>query len=79
MPVAYVLAKIEAGQDKQTLEAISKLAGVTSITLTYGIYDLHVEVKFDTIEELDEFIFDKVRKVSGIKETVTLVASSRGV
>jgi len=75
--VAYVLAKIDAGQDKQALEAIKKIAGVTSITLTYGFYDLHVEVKFNTMEELDEFIFDKIRKVSGIKETVTLVVPSK--
>ncbi len=77
MPVAYVLAKIEAGQDKQALETIRKMVGVTSITLTYGIYDLHVEIKFDAMEELDEFIFDKIRKVSGIKETVTLVVPSK--
>ena len=55
------------------------MVGVTSITLTYGIYDLHVEIKFDTMEELDEFIFEKIRKVSGIKETVTLVVPSKGV
>jgi DNA-binding Lrp family transcriptional regulator len=79
MPVAYVLAKIEAGQDKQALETIKKMVGVRAITLTYGIYDLHVEVKFDTMEELDEFIFEEIRKVSGIKETVTLVVPSRGV
>jgi len=79
MPMAYVLAKIEAGQDKQALETIRKMVGVTSITLTYGLYDLHVEVKFDTMEELDEFIFEKIRKVRGIKETVTLVVPSKEV
>jgi Lrp/AsnC family transcriptional regulator for asnA, asnC and gidA len=79
MPLAYVLAKIEAGQDKQVFETIRKLAGVAAINLTYGIYDLHVEIKVDRMEELDEFIFDKIRKVSGIKETVTLVVSSKGI
>jgi Lrp/AsnC family transcriptional regulator for asnA, asnC and gidA len=79
MPVAYVLAKIEVGQEKQAFETIRKLVGVTSITFTYGIYDLHVEIKFDTMEELDEFIFEKIRKVRGIKETVTLVVPSTGV
>ena len=79
MPVAYVLAKIEVGQEKQAFEAIKKLVGVTSITFTYGIYDLHVEIKFDTMEELDEFVFEKIRKVKGIKETVTLVVPSKGV
>jgi Lrp/AsnC family transcriptional regulator for asnA, asnC and gidA len=74
MPVAYVLAKIEAGKDKQALETIQKLAGATEVTLTYGAYDLHAKVKFDTMEELDEFIFEKIRKVTGIKDTLTLVA-----
>jgi len=79
MPVEYVLAKMEVGQEKKALEAKRKLAGVTSIAFTYGIYDLHVEIKFDTMEELDEFVFEKIRKVSGIKETVTLVVPSKGV
>ena len=79
MPVAYVLAKIEAGKDKEAFEAIKKLAGVKVATLTYGVYDLHVEVKFDTMEELDGFLFDKIRKVNGIKETVTLVVSAKGI
>ena len=74
-----MLVKIEVGQEKQALETIKKLVGVTSIAFTYGLYDLHVEVKFDTMEELDEFIFEKIRKVSGIKETVTLVVASKGV
>ena len=79
MPVAYVLVKIEVGQEKQALETIKKLVGVTSIAFTYGVYDLHFEVKFDTMEELDEFLFEKIRRVSGIKETVTLVVASKGV
>ena len=79
MPVAYVLAKIEAGKDKQALEAIRKFAGVTALTLTYGIYDLHIEVKFDTMPELDRFIFDEIRKVDGIKETVTLMVPFKGM
>jgi DNA-binding Lrp family transcriptional regulator len=77
MPLAYVLAKIEAGKDKQALEAIKKFAEAKAITLTYGAYDLHVEVKFDTMEELDEFVFNKIRKVNGIKDTMTLVVPDK--
>ena len=77
MPEAYVLAKIEIGKDKQTLETIKKLAGATDVTFTYGAYDLHAKVKFDTMEELDEFIFDKIRKINGIKETMTLVVPDK--
>jgi DNA-binding Lrp family transcriptional regulator len=71
--VAYVLAKIEAGKDKEVLEEVKKMPGVKQTSLTYGTYDLHLEVSFDTMEELDKLIFDGIRKVPGVNETVTLV------
>jgi DNA-binding Lrp family transcriptional regulator len=49
------------------------MSGVKQVSSVYGVYDLHVEVSFGTMEELDKFIFDGIRKVRGIKETVTLV------
>lgn len=74
MTVAYVLAKVEAGKDKEVLEEVRKIKGVTQATPTYGMYDMHVEVSFDTMEGLDTFIFDKIRRIPGIKETITLIA-----
>jgi len=71
---AYVVAKVEAGKDKEVLNETKKIPGVKQAVPTYGVYDLHVEVSFDTMEELDRFIFDKIRKIEGIQETVTLVA-----
>ena len=73
MIVAYVLAKVEAGKDKEALQEIKKMSGVKQVASVYGMYDLHVEVSFDTMEQLDKFIFEEIRKVLGIKETVTLV------
>ena len=74
MTTAYVLAKVEAGKDKEVLNETKKILGVKQAVPTYGVYDLHVEVSFETMEELDRFIFDKIRRIPGIKETVTLVA-----
>lgn len=74
MIVAFILAKVEAGKDAQVLAETTKIPGVKQVIPTYGVYDLHVEVSFDKMEELDRFIFDKIRKIPGIKETVTLVA-----
>jgi DNA-binding Lrp family transcriptional regulator len=74
MIIAYILAKVEAGKDEEVLKEIKKMPGVKQATPTYGVYDLHVEVAFSKMEELDKFIFDGIRKVSGIRETVTLVA-----
>jgi len=74
LAVAYVLAKVEAGQDQQVLREIKKMVGVKQAIPTYGVYDLHVEVSFDKMEDLDKFIFEQVRRIPGIKETATLIA-----
>jgi len=72
--VAYILAKVEAGKDEEVLREVKRISGVKQATPTYGVYDLHVEVSFNTMEELDKFIFDGIRRIQGIKETVTLTA-----
>ena len=74
LTVAYVLAKIEAGQDQQVLEEVRRMVGVKYATSTYGLYDLHVEVSFEKMEDLDKFIFQGIRRVRGVKETATLIA-----
>jgi DNA-binding Lrp family transcriptional regulator len=44
-------------------------------SLTYGVYDLCIEGQFKTMEELDNFVINQLRKINGIKDTVTLIAS----
>ena len=73
MVTAYILAKIEVGKD-EVLEIVKKLPGIRSAVSTLGPYDLHVEVAFAAKESLDEFIYDKMRRIPGITETVTLIA-----
>ena len=73
MVTAYILAKVETGKE-EVLEKVNKLPGIRSAVSTLGPYDLHVEVTFATKESLDEFIYDKIRRIPGITETVTLIA-----
>jgi DNA-binding Lrp family transcriptional regulator len=74
MTLAYVLAKVEAGKDQEVLTEVKRMTGVKQATPTYGVFDLHVEVTFNTMEELDKFIFEGIRRIPGIKETATLIA-----
>lgn len=73
-----MLAKVEAGKDEEVLKEVKKMPGVQYAVPTYGMFDLHVEVSFSTMDELDRFIFERIRGVPGIKETVTLV-TFRGI
>lgn len=72
---AYILAKVEAGKDEEVIYEIRKIPGVKQAVPTYGFYDLHVEASFDTMDELDRLVFEKIRRVIGIKETITLIVS----
>ena len=75
MIVAYILAKVEAGKDEEVISEIRKMLGVKQAVPTYGFYDLHIEVSFDTMDEFDRLVFEKIRRVIGIKETITLIVS----
>ena len=74
MITAYVLAKVESGKDEDVLKEVKKLVGTKHAVPTYGMYDLHVEVAFERMDDLDGFIFNKIRRIPGVKETVTLIA-----
>ena len=65
---------VEAGKDEEVLNEVKSILGVKHAVLTYGAYDLLIEVSFAGMEELDQLVFDRIRRVSGIKQTVTIVA-----
>ena len=71
---AFILAKVESGKDGEVLKEVKKAAGVQHATPTYGEYDLHVDVAFKTKEELDGFIFDRIRRIEGVRATLVLIA-----
>jgi DNA-binding Lrp family transcriptional regulator len=75
MIFVYVLGKLEAGTENEVLNSLKSIRQVRKVSLTYGIYDLCIEALFTNLEELDDFVFNVVRKIPGIKETVTLVTS----
>ena len=75
MILAYILAKLEAGNESEILDQLKEISGLKRASLTYGLYDICIEAQVETMEELDSFIFNRIRKIPGIHETVTLVTS----
>jgi len=73
---AIVMAKLDAGKDKEVLERVKVVNGVERAWATYGIYDLVIEVHFQSIEALDKFVFHELRSIPSVRETVTLICSS---
>jgi DNA-binding Lrp family transcriptional regulator len=75
MIFVYILGKVEAGTEKEVLNLLKSINQVRKASLTYGTYDLCIEAFFKTLEELDNFVFNTIREIPSIKETVTLVTS----
>ena len=73
--IAFILARVESGKDREVLDQIKKLGEAKRALPTYGTYDLIVEVEFGSSKELDSLVFDKIRKIDGVRETATLTCS----
>jgi DNA-binding Lrp family transcriptional regulator len=72
---AYVLGKVEKGSEIEVLNALKNSEQIKRASLIYGAYDFCVEAQFETLEALDAFIFNVVRKIPGIKDTCTLIVA----
>ncbi len=75
MPAAIVLINAEVGKEAEILGKLCELSEVKKGYLVYGVYDIAVMVGAETMEGLEAVITEKVRKVAGIRSTLTLIVS----
>lgn len=77
MVTAFILVKVGSGEQlnfaKSAKEEISKINGVVRVYGVFGRYDLIAEVEAPTLEELSRIITDKLRAISGVLSTESLV------
>ena len=75
MPAAYVMISTEIGSEEQVVKALKTLPQVKETHIVYGIYDLITKVEHADGQELSEIIIRKIRGISGIKNTITLMVT----
>jgi DNA-binding Lrp family transcriptional regulator len=73
MVTSYTLARVEPAKDFVVYESVKKLTGVKEVITTYGEYDMIIKVEVDSLEGLDDFVFNKLRTIEGIEATTTLI------
>jgi len=74
MTTAYVLINCDMGTEGSVINEIRSIAGVKSVNGVFGAYDIIVEVQTPTIDNLRETITMKLRKLEGVRTTLTLMA-----
>jgi len=73
----FVLINCESGKEPEVLNKLQKIENVIDIQGTYGIYDIIASIKSDNQSQLDNIISDRIRKISSIQSTITLIPTGR--
>lgn len=75
MPNAIVLINAEIGKESDILQELCKMPEVEKALLVYGVYDLVANLQAHTMEKLEDAITLKIRRIAGIRSTLTLIVS----
>ena len=73
MHSAFVLMNAELGKENKLVSELRQIPNVREVYPVYGVYDVVMEIEADSMEILRETITDKVRKIDGIKSTLTMI------
>ena len=73
MHSAFILMNAELGKENQIVSEIKKIANVKEVYPVYGVYDVLMVIESDSMENLRETITSRVRKLDGIKSTLTMI------
>ena len=73
MPTAYVLINCDLGSEEEIIKQVKKLPEVIEVSGVYGVYDIIAKVESDTMDKVKEIITWKLRKLPGVKSTLTMI------
>lgn len=72
MPRAFVLINVESGSE-EVLKELKLIEGVVESYFSYGVYDVIIKVKADSMEKLKDMVIRKIRSISRVRSTLTLI------
>jgi len=73
MPKAYILINCKSGNETLVAATIKSIEDVLTCSIVYGVYDIIVEILFNKIGDLEDVIQKRIRKISNIQSTMTLI------
>jgi len=73
MATAYVLITCDLGFDVEIIDEIKQFEEVKEVHGIFGAYDIIVRLESDNVENLKDVITWKIRKLSSVRSTLTLM------
>ena len=74
MPEAFVLFKTLPSHERDVYLALSEHEAIAEVHALYGEFGLLVRVSSDNAGDLTSMLMKEFRRISGVKETQTLIA-----
>ena len=75
MVESYTLARVQPSKDFDVYNKINELKEVKEVITTYGEYDVIIKIEVTNLDELDDFVFKKLRTIDGVEATTTLISA----
>ena len=73
--LAYVLFKVGSGSEREVCQKLIELNEVIHANILFGEYDVVSKVLTENLDELEEFVSYKVRKIPNVLVTSTMIVS----
>ena len=77
MPTAYVLLNSDLGSDESIITEVKQILVDEGIKYefqgVYGVYDIVLKLSSDDAEKLRTIITNKIRKISKVQSTLTMM------
>jgi DNA-binding Lrp family transcriptional regulator len=70
---AYVLVNVESGFEDEVIKQLRTLNITDEAYVSFGLYDMVVKVKKDTLDELKKLVSSQIRAIDKVRSTLTLV------
>jgi DNA-binding Lrp family transcriptional regulator len=76
MERGFVLINCELGAEDYIIEELKLIPQVKNAHITFGAYDVLVEIQAKSLQEFDQTISQKIRTLSQVMSTMTLKATT---
>ena len=70
---AVVLVNTDLGAQDKVLESLKLVDGVEEAHALYGVYDLLIKIKGNSIEKLKEITKFRIKSIAGVNSSLTLM------
>lgn len=72
---AYIMMNVKTGTEDEICKELAGFEEVEEVSTIYGQYDAVLKVSVQDMNELDSFILSKLRNISNIILTATMLIS----